>query len=274
MGWRLKLILFGTSFLLILFFILEGGVRIMGHAPGVFAKIMTPVEKVEPFNVFVSDSLGIVSYALDSEVFPGKVINNKGFPSIYDFVEEEKTPGVKRVMIIGDSYVDGWGAYSKDASFAGSLDLHEDLKVFNFGVGGTDPVQYRLVLENYIELIDPDLVIVAIYLGNDILPYERKPRPDIPHIFPVKNCGWLASELFDGDEVIQFGTPQEAYDWYYNNLTLWGPDRSLLKKVISKSALLSILYFARNNLEMVKSYNPKVTKSGFSSKEITRIDMF
>ena len=269
---KLKYLLFIIGIIAIVGLALEISTRSIGMVPGIYYNIISPVDIVEDRKIFEADSFGISKYAKNSDAIDFTLINNLGFPSPYDFVAEEQTPDIKRVMIVGDSYVNGCCAEPMDSSFTSLLDLREDIKVFNFGIGGTDPVQYRLILENYINLIRPDIVIVGVYLGNDILPYERIPRPNIPNIFAIKDCGWLASEIYDGEKVVQFENAQEAYDWYYRELTILGPKRTVFQKVISKSSYLSSLYFKISLKKMEESYNPKVTQSEYCNKEVERIN--
>ncbi|MEZ5002394.1 MAG: SGNH/GDSL hydrolase family protein [Chitinophagales bacterium] len=253
--------------------VIEVALRLVGITPGIFAGIIKPVKEVVDNKYFVTDSLGIASYNKNSvRVRSYKTINDQGFPSQYDFLTDEKKSNQKRVLLIGDSYVDGWNAQPQDSSFGARLDQNQVYEVFNFGVGGTDLLNYRLILEHYISLTDPDIVIVAVYLGNDIAPYERTPRPNVPHVFAIENSGWLASEIYDGEQVYYFDDAQMAYDWCYNELSLLGPNRSIGQKIVAKSALFTAIYFVTNKRKMLRSYNPKITKTPYPYKEIKQID--
>ncbi len=190
--------------------LLEFGARSLGITPGICFSIMNPVETIKLREIFKSDSLGIISYEQNSSELPKNVpINNLGFPSKYDFIKDEKIDNAHKVMMIGDSYTDGCCATPRDSSFLERLDFHEEFKAYNFGIGGTDIMQYRLILEHFTSIIDPDLIIVAIFLGNDIMPYKKLPRPYTPHVFAIENCGWLASEIYDGKEVKRFQSAEE-----------------------------------------------------------------
>jgi lysophospholipase L1-like esterase len=73
----------------------------------------------------------------------------------------------KRVAVFGDSFTFGIGM-DKDKTFAGLLEEESGYEVLNFGVSGYDPGQYFLALKERGMKYDPDAVIFAIYLGNDI----------------------------------------------------------------------------------------------------------
>ncbi len=69
-----------------------------------------------------------------------------------------------------------------------------------------------------------------------------------------------------------FNLLKKTYDWYYKELTLLGPERNLVQKIVRKSAILSLIYFVYQKKEMIKSYNPKITKTNHAYEEVAKID--
>ena len=130
-------------------------------------------------------------------------INKQGFYSIeYD----DSCLGKAKIMIIGDSFVWGHSASNPLMSFSNRL-LLDGYCVYNFGVSGADVPQYEMILKNYASLIDPDVVIISYYLGNDIQFYDREIIPTVP-IFYSTNAGNLYSHR--NGEV--YYDHQQAYD--------------------------------------------------------------
>lgn len=85
-----------------------------------------------------------------------------------------KPPGTLRVLIIGDSYVTGWGVENKDAYprviekllQAKNPDTH--IEVINAGLPGSGPNYYYFFMKNLAEKLQPDIVVVGFYMLNDI----------------------------------------------------------------------------------------------------------
>jgi lysophospholipase L1-like esterase len=70
------------------------------------------------------------------------------------------------VVAIGDSQTYGYGA-AADGSWPRQLRQLSTLSVYNAGVGGYGPCEYRLVLRDVLSLT-PKVVILALYVPNDI----------------------------------------------------------------------------------------------------------
>jgi lysophospholipase L1-like esterase len=88
-------------------------------------------------------------------------------------VPDVKPPGEFRVVVLGDSYAVG-GQVPYEQTFPAVLesDLHAvgypNVRVINAGVGGyTTFNESRLLAEN-LAWLQPDLVVVAAFLGNDV----------------------------------------------------------------------------------------------------------
>ena len=97
-------------------------------------------------------------------------INAQGWNSRHDAYQVERRPGVRRIAIIGDSYVEALDV-PYDQSFADQLDRHlnangNSVEVYRFGISGAPLSQYLYMLENEVARYKPDLVIVLL-IHND-----------------------------------------------------------------------------------------------------------
>lgn len=94
-------------------------------------------------------------------------INSKGIrDKSYDY---KKPEGIKRIVVLGDSFTWGYGVEEKNI-FTEILEdeLFKNIQVINMGVSGYGSDQELLFLEEEGIMYNPDLVVVAFYVGNDI----------------------------------------------------------------------------------------------------------
>jgi len=97
-------------------------------------------------------------------------INKEGLRA-GDF-SRKKPEGVRRILVFGDSFVEGWGVESHEAVSEQlqkcMQDDHADsVEVINFGVAGYGTDQELLFYEKLGKSYEPDVVIVLFY-GNDL----------------------------------------------------------------------------------------------------------
>jgi hypothetical protein len=92
--------------------------------------------------------------------------NKEGFRDDRDY-SYEKQSGRKRAVVLGDSFAFGVGVENRE-TFAKLLEAETPYEVFNLGVSGYDPGQYLLLLKGTGLRYNPDLIVIALYLGNDI----------------------------------------------------------------------------------------------------------
>lgn len=100
-------------------------------------------------------------------------INADGFRSI---PFRNDTTRKRKVLLLGDSFTWGHSATHFSQSF-GELLAAGGYAVYNSGISGADPTQYAAVARKYIPIIQPDVVVVNLYLGNDIFDFERPLAP-------------------------------------------------------------------------------------------------
>lgn len=119
-------------------------------------------------------------------VFPGSVDMKRTFPyrtnahGLRDRDRPPKTPGSKRVLVIGDSYTWGYAVAEEEAypQVAERL-LRErgrpDIEVINGGIPDYNTRQERQVLEQLMPVYEPDAVFLA-YVVNDAEPSTAMPN--------------------------------------------------------------------------------------------------
>jgi hypothetical protein len=89
-------------------------------------------------------------------------------------VSLHKPDGIFRIMIIGDSFTVGANVEERDA-YPSVLEelltqqVSPKIEVINTGIGGHSPWQYAQYLEHYGLEFKPDLVVVGLFVGNDVI---------------------------------------------------------------------------------------------------------
>jgi hypothetical protein len=148
----------------------------------------------------------------------------------------------KKVLILGDSFAYGMTARPYFNSFPDYL-LAMGYLVYNTGIPGVDPAQYAVVVDEYLERLNPDVVIVNLYIGNDLMPFPRIPHPDRPHEH-MTNAGFFTSSPLG-----TYLSPQEAYSYYLSLQKIPTDTESHVTRICSKSAILSIIWGSGYKLE-------------------------
>ena len=127
-------------------------------------------------------------------------INRDGWRD-YDH-PKQKPPNTFRIAILGDSFAEALQVAQEETFWhlmAQSLIAQgcfggQDVEVLNFGVGGYGTAQQLLVLQNDVWEYDPDLVLLAVFVGNDIKNnvYQLNQRSD--YVYFVYNDGQLVQD--------------------------------------------------------------------------------
>jgi len=98
-----------------------------------------------------------------------------------------RVEGKKRILLLGDSFMEAFQV-EYEQSFAGLLEarlgatLGETVAVRNTGVGGWDPPQYLIQARRQLDREPFDLVLVSVYLGNDVVPRRIDRYPAGPPV--------------------------------------------------------------------------------------------
>ena len=173
--------------------------------------------------------------------------NSQGFRSI-EF--ENYTSDKLKILFIGDSFVWGMTATPYYNSFVDLL-LAKNRLVFNAGITSVDPIQYWSICKNYVDSINPDLVIINFYEGNDIMNKKRTHAQNIPHEH-ITNAGF-----FESNPEGQYLDAQSAYNYFEQKLQI--PQNNMINTLLGKTALGSIIWtFTHPNKRY--SYSAQLTK--------------
>jgi len=94
-------------------------------------------------------------------------------------ISSEKVMGVDRILFVGDSFTEGKGV-SEDSRFSNRLieDLGIDYEGVNVGQLATNPDVYLDNIKRFGVALDPDLIVMGIFLGNDFQGARGLPAPD------------------------------------------------------------------------------------------------
>ena len=171
---RLELIGVNVALTLVL---AEAGLRLVALAGG-----KSPV---------LSDTLESYLLAPGKDYGQGLRGNRLGFPGP-DFVRE-KRPGVFRIAALGDSFAVGPAVPFARNYLTLLAASHPNTEVYNFGISGTGPREYQVVLQQHVWAFRPDLVLVSVFVGNDITEWLATPRdldPRQSSLYLLATRGW------------------------------------------------------------------------------------
>lgn len=158
-------------------------------------------------------------------------VNSDGF---YSIPFQTKIVGKTKVLLLGDSFTWGHSSKNKTGSFANTL-LARNHLVYNTGISGADMPQYMTILETYLDSMDPDVVVLNFYLGNDVSYYVRSPEPGLPIHFNTN-----AGNLMAFQDGVQFHNMHDAYDNIMRNTVI--PETSVINRILSKTVISTLLW--------------------------------
>lgn len=142
---------------------LEVFLRLWGYSAPVFR-----LPDLQHGWLLTPNARGVARKEVDNYV----VLNRAGF---HDYERNKnKQLGVYRIAILGDSFVQGTEV-PKEYLFSSKLEaqlntagLQSRYEVLNFGVVGYGTTQEYLLLESKVWGYKPDLIILAVFIGNDV----------------------------------------------------------------------------------------------------------
>jgi hypothetical protein len=111
--------------------------------------------------------------------------NQLGYPG-EDFPMTRR-PGYYRIAALGDSFAVGPAVPFVENYLTLLGDRLPRTEVLNFGVSGTGPREYALILQQHVWMYQPDLVLVSLFVGNDITEWLPTPR----HMDPRRHALYL-----------------------------------------------------------------------------------
>lgn len=232
----LRKMVFAFLTVLLLFAVAEGVLRmvftVQGYTVGSLAPNWFPPIKKEYVPVlqpsYYTDSTGLFRARKDFWVERGVNINEYGFLG-NDWPAQTTKP---RLLLIGDSFVWGAGADEPEQRFAAILAEESGYEVLNTGIPGADPAQYQLITERFVPQAQPQVVLLCLYMGNDVVAHHREPLPNQALYYP-SDIGW-----FPGYHRGQyFGSLEASYQYY---LQQYAPPNPLARNTAIGTALYSL----------------------------------
>jgi hypothetical protein len=123
----------------------------------------------------------------------GLVGNQLGYPGS-NFVAA-KAPGKFRIAALGDSFAVGPAVAFSDNYLTLLQRSSPNIEVYNFGVSAAGPREYLCILRRDVWQFDPDLVLLSIFVGNDITetlatPRHLDPRRSALYLFVTRTWRW------------------------------------------------------------------------------------
>ena len=99
---------------------------------------------------------------------------------------QDKAKGVMRVLVLGDSFMEAYSVRFEDALPARLERLigtaERRVEVINLGVGGYGTLQEYLVFNAVGRGYQPDVVVLAMFLGNDLIDNSQELLRSFPEV--------------------------------------------------------------------------------------------
>ena len=166
--------------------------------------------------------------------FTKSLINEEGFRSI-SFVNFQDT--LPKVLLLGDSFTWGHSASNPAAFSFANLLMAQNFVVYNTGIPGADPAQYLAIARKYILILQPDVVVVNFFTGNDIMYFHRQPKPFTP-LYHKTNAG----NLYACPNGIYFDTPQQVYNFVLRESSILGQSHHFFNRLCAKMVMTTRLW--------------------------------
>ena len=160
--------------------------------------------RVQERGLFVANPL--------SEKHVGLGVNSDGFRSPEFFNDVAIGPQKLTVVILGDSFT--WGASASPVieSFPDLL-RKAGYRVHNLGIPGIGPRQYQRMADEYLPRLKPDVVVIALYLGNDFLDGQWEPPLGRPPYYVLEGGAWIPTVDENGNYI---ESVEVAYERFHN----------------------------------------------------------
>jgi hypothetical protein len=119
-----------------------------------------------------------------------------------DVPREKQAGGRRRVVVLGDSFAEGWGV-AREARVSNILERELGMEFLNFAIASAGPLQYQMIYELLAADFAHDAVLVMLLPGNDFTDndaetWRRKPNRD----FHQRHRRYYAQRADGGYDVI------------------------------------------------------------------------
>jgi hypothetical protein len=144
---------------------------------------------ISPSFIFYADSFGRYR-GRPGAPHHGTVLNSRGFNDV-ERALSRPAHVTTRIVALGDSFAFGVVPYADNylTLVERALSADAPAEVINMGVSATEPRDYRAILVDEGLAYRPDLVLVGVYLGNDLEP--RRPRwYERSYVTTLVNFAW------------------------------------------------------------------------------------
>lgn len=283
---------YGLIILLLLAGTAELSLRLLGFIPGLLIprSVLPEFEmdlsaSVSPSYEFIANQQGILHYNRIYFDTCTKCPNSR----LYHYLKNVKTghwgyrqitnkvadKAKRKIMLIGDSFTWGFSADPIDSSFANILANKYAYEVYNFGIPGTDPVQYAAVGRHFFDSIKPDIILVNFFIGNDFVYYPKK-------AIPFENTDHFTTTLLwfpkatkpDNDTLMVFPTDRDARAYFLELISFGKYSTSPLKRWLSKTCVTTFLGAIVLGTEEGKYQYQLRRKEDYTASYLREIDQF
>jgi hypothetical protein len=144
-------------------------------------------------SILLNDNLDAYRLTPGTDYGAGLRGNRLGYPG-REF-DRVKAPGVFRIAALGDSFAVGPAVPFAENYLTLLEAALSDTEVYNFGVSGAGPREYYAILSRDVWVNEPDLVLVSLFVGNDISETLATPRHLDPRQFALYLLATRAGRL-------------------------------------------------------------------------------
>lgn len=161
-------------------------------ATEVYLRITHPLPSVEDVTLLPNEVLGytykpyrtVIELPRGSTEYRNEFSTDENGLIIRDENPNQLDPEARRILFIGDSFVAGMQVpvmenMSEVLEDQAAEASGQRIQATNVGMLGYDPVTYLLSYDYYKDQFDPEIVIVALYLGNDLTTVPRRFMTDM-----------------------------------------------------------------------------------------------
>jgi lysophospholipase L1-like esterase len=167
---------------------------------------------------------------VSDEVLRYRIKPNSGAHDSWGF-RNKSDPDTADIVAVGDSHTYGISATASN-SWPNILQRITNKKVYNLSLGGYGPAEYLYLIEEKALKLDPELIIVGFYLGND-LKDSFSAVYSVPIWEDLRNAQ-IASVL-----------EEDKDDNKTNNISDWLAGNSVLYRIVSSSFIGDSLRHSR-----------------------------
>jgi lysophospholipase L1-like esterase len=139
------------------------------------------------YGIFFREPYSQFTYAPPSKEFSQDIrLNSRGLRDTEH--SYKKSSSVYRIAVVGDSFIDGYQVNLAD-TIPKLLETRlnergkKSYEVINFGFGGYGPIAEAVLVEEEVLKYEPDMVIFAYYIGNDLTRMDSGAYKEFPSNF-------------------------------------------------------------------------------------------